>query len=75
VASQGVFMSDVNAQVHIYEEWHRAITAHDLKGVMALYAKDAVLETTILVMVMLPIGIVISRIVPPVGVRMKDPFV
>lgn len=35
-----------DAQIrHVYDEWHRAINAHDLGGLMALYADDAVLET------------------------------
>ena len=30
---------------HIYERWHETINAHDVDGVMALYAEHATLET------------------------------
>lgn len=34
------------AQIHhIYERWHATLNAHDLDGIMALYAEHAVLET------------------------------
>ena len=33
---------------HIYERWHDAVVNHDLDGLMALYAQDAVLETPLI---------------------------
>ena len=37
---------NTDAQIrHIYERWHETINAHDLAGLVALYAQDAVLET------------------------------
>lgn len=31
--------------LHIYQRWHDSVVNHDLDGLMALYALDAVLET------------------------------
>jgi steroid Delta-isomerase len=37
---------NTDAQIrHVYEQWHAALNAHDLYGMVALYAEDAVLET------------------------------
>jgi steroid Delta-isomerase len=33
---------------HVYERWHETILSHDLDGLMALYAEDAVLETPLI---------------------------
>lgn len=38
-------MSAHDAARHIYEQWHACRSSHDLEGLAALYADDAVLES------------------------------
>ena len=34
---------------HVYERWHETVLGRDLDGLMALYADDAILETSLIV--------------------------
>lgn len=45
---------NTDAQIrHVFEQWHAAVVARDLEGLMTLYAEDALMETP-LVLAMLP---------------------
>jgi len=39
---------NTDAQIrHVYEQWHETIKVRDIDGLMALYAEDAVFETSV----------------------------
>jgi steroid Delta-isomerase len=51
---QNATIRNTDAEIrHIYERWHETVVGRDLDGLMALYARDAILETP-LILVTLP---------------------
>ena len=41
--------ADTEAAIrHIYEHWHETVVRRDIRGLMELYAEDAILETPLI---------------------------